>query len=190
MIRLEPLALYDADAVDALLDAAFGAERRARPAYAIRRGMAWLTGFSYAAVDTVGNVMVGLLQSWPVALDQPDGEQVPLVMVGPVAVLPDRQGDGIGRAMMDRLIADVEQAAVLTGCGDPLMMIGDEPYYGRFWNFRAELTRGWDVPPGVDSARLLARPAASGTAPVPTVGRLGPRRVEAMRQMEPASPSR
>ncbi len=189
MIRLEPLAQHADDAIDALLDAAFGADRRARPAYAIRRGMAWLTGFSYAAVSAEG-AMLGLLQSWPVALDQPGGGQVPLVMVGPVAVLPDRQGDGIGRAMMDRLIADVEQAAALTGCGDPLMMIGDEPYYGRFWNFRAEPTRGWDVPAGVDAARLLARPAAAGMAPVPSAGRLGPRRAEPVCEPEPASPSR
>lgn len=189
MIRLEPLALHGDDAVNALLDAAFGADRRSRPAYAIRRGMAWLTGFSYAAVGADGG-MLGLLQSWPVGLHQPDGTQAPLVMVGPVAVLPERQGDGIGRAMMDRLIADLEQAAAATGHGDPLMMIGDEAYYGRFWAFRAEHTRGWDVPAGVDAARLLARPAAAGMAAVPVAGRLGPRRAEVARQPEPASPPR
>lgn len=189
MIRLEPLALHDDDAIDALLDAAFGADRRARPAYAIRRGMAWLTGFSYAAVDPADGAMLGLLQSWPVAISSPQGGQTPLVMVGPVAVLPDRQRDGIGRVMMDRLIADVEHAAAVTGQGDPLMMIGDEPYYGRFWQFRAEPTAGWDVPPGVDPARLLARPAATGAAPVPAAGRLGPRRIDPIRQLEPADRS-
>lgn len=182
--------MHDADAVDALLDAAFGVDRRARPAYAIRRGMAWLTGLSYAAVDSAGGPMVGLLQSWPVALDMPGAGQAPLVMVGPVAVLPARQFDGIGRAMMDRLIADVEETAARTGGGDPLMMIGDEPYYGRFWDFRAEPTRGWDVPPGVDAARLLARPAAPGMAPVPPAGRLGPRQVERVAEQELASPPR
>lgn len=182
MIRIEPLTLHRADAVDALLDAAFGADRRARPAYAIRRGMAWLTGLSYAAVDEADATLVGLLQSWPVALVQADGSQIPLVMVGPVAVLPDRQRDGIGRAMMDRLIADVERAARATGVDDPLMMIGDAPYYGR-WDFRADWTAGWQLPAGVDPARLLARPASDNMAPVPAAGMLGPRSVQPMHQV-------
>ncbi|HTH27877.1 MAG TPA: N-acetyltransferase [Sphingobium sp.] len=172
MIRLEPLATQGADAIDALLDAAFGADRRGRTAYAIRRGMAWLTDLSYAAIDDATGVMAGLLQSWPVALHGSGDSQAPLVMVGPVAVLPDRQGEGIGRALMDRLVADADRI----GC-DPLMMIGDADYYGRFWGFSAAATGQWEVPGPVERARLLARPAGAQDQRLPGAGLLGPRRV-------------
>lgn len=172
MIRLEPLATQGADAIDAVLDAAFGPDRRGRTAYAIRLGMAWLTGLSYAAIDDATGAVAGLLQSWPVALHAPQGTQTPLVMVGPVAVLPDRQGEGIGRVLMDRLVADVDRRG-----GDPLMMIGDADYYGRFWGFSAEATGKWQVPGPVDPARLLARLAGAKGKPIPGEGMLGPRRV-------------
>ncbi|MET0238412.1 MAG: N-acetyltransferase [Sphingobium sp.] len=172
MIRLDPLASLSADVIDALLDAAFGPERRGRTAYAIRRGMAWLTDLSFAAVDVESGDVVGLLQSWPVALNTPDGGQVPLVMVGPVAVLPGAQGGGHGRALMDRL---VEAAAQVTP--DPLMMIGDPGYYGRFWGFCADETGGWQVPGPVEAARLLARKSKPDGHAIPRAGMLGPRQV-------------
>lgn len=172
MIRLDPLGTRGADAIDALLDAAFGAERRGRTAYAIRRGMAWLTGLSYAAVDTGTDEMLGLLQSWPVALHAADGAQAPLVMVGPVAVLPDHQGEGVGRLLMDRLIEDVDGGRTT----DPLMMIGDPEYYGRFWGFTADATAHWEAPGPVERRRLLARPSARSGLDPSLAGMLGPRR--------------
>src|SRR6185369_14712209 len=170
VIRLEPLASQGADAIDAVLDAAFGPDRRGRTAYAIRRGMAWLTDLSYAAFNDGTGAMSGLLQSWPVALHGPDGTQTPLVMVGPVAVLPARQGEGIGRLLMDRLIADVDRIG-----GDPLVMIGDSEYYSRFWGFSAEATGQWAVPGPVVRARLLARLAGPKGRALPGAGMLGPR---------------
>lgn len=171
MIRLEPLASQGADAIDAVLDAAFGPDRRGRTAYAIRRGMAWLTDLSYAAINDGTGAMSGLLQSWPVALHGPGGIQMPLIMVGPVAVLPARQGEGVGRLLMDRLIADVDRLG-----GDPLVMIGDPEYYGRFWGFSADHTGKWDVPGPVDRPRLLARCTDKDYSSLPVAGMLGPRR--------------
>jgi predicted N-acetyltransferase YhbS len=132
--------------------------------------MAWLTGLSYAAIDESTGAMVGLLQSWPVALHGADGSQTPLVMVGPVAVVPGQQGAGIGRALMDQLIADAPARTA-----DPLMMIGDPDYYGRFWGFTAEQTGQWEVPGPVERHRLLARLAGPEGLPIPLAGRLGPR---------------
>lgn len=183
MIRLEPLATQGADAIDAVLDTAFGPDRRGRTAYAIRLGMAWLTGLSYAAIDNGTGAMAGLLQSWPIALHGPSGAQTSLVMVGPVAVLPDRQGEGIGRALMDRLIADVDQRG-----RDPLVMIGDADYYGSFWGFSAEATGQWQVPGPVDPARLLARLAGPQGEQLPSVGMLGPRRVVSIAGLSAAHP--
>ncbi|MBA3898013.1 MAG: N-acetyltransferase [Sphingomonadaceae bacterium] len=155
-IRIAPLAEANPDAIEALLDAAFGAERRARTAYRIRAGAAAIPDLSFAAFDD--GVLAGTLQSWPVQIGD-----APLTLVGPVAVAPERQRSGIGHAMMERLIAAAR--------GRPLAMIGDPEYYGRFFGFTADATGGWDVPGPVERHRLLARNAGS----LPRTGALGPR---------------
>lgn len=116
---------------------------------------------SFAAFDAAG-ALVGTVQSWPVQLT---GRQdaTPLVLVGPVAVTPARQGLGLGRALMERMLAAWDG-------GTPLVLIGDPDYYGRF-GFTAEATGGWDLPGPVERHRLLARAAA----PLPARGMLGPR---------------
>jgi predicted N-acetyltransferase YhbS len=170
VIGIERLAGMADSAIADLLDAAFGPDRHMRTAYRIRRGMAWLTDLSFAARESDGR-LVGVLQSWPVALLGADGSETPLVMVGPVAVRPDLQLGGIGRMLMDRL---VEQADALPdGQRRALVMIGDPEYYGRFWGFSADATGGWAVPGPVERRRLLARIPA-GQA-VPRAGMLGPR---------------
>lgn len=165
--RIEELAGTGDDALTGLLDAAFGPNRHGRTAYRIRLGMAWFTNLSFAARDDAGR-LIGVLQSWPVALHQPDGTAAPLIMVGPVAVLPEYQRHGVGRALMDRLVETVDLAR-----HDPLVMIGDPEYYGRFWGFSADGTGQWEVPGPVERRRLLMR-VQEGVVP-PVAGMLGPR---------------
>lgn len=169
MTTLSPLDSQTDDAIDALLDAAFGTDRHGRTAYAIRAGMRWLPELSYALSDDAG-IFTGLLQSWPVALHCDDGAETPLIMVGPVAVLPGRQGEGFGKLLMDRLIADAD-----TGAKAPLMMIGDPEYYGRFWGFSADATSGWRAPGPVEQHRLLSRDVAGASPLAVLSGMLGPR---------------
>ena len=155
--------------IDAILDASFGTDRHGRTAYAIRSGCFWLPEFSYAVASGQGELL-GVLQSWPVALNRDDGIVTPLIMVGPVAVLPGHQGDGLGRKLMDRLAADTDANA-----DAHLVMIGDPEYYGRFWNFTADGTGKWRVPGPVEQRRLLMR-RVPRLAPLPSVaGTLGPR---------------
>jgi predicted N-acetyltransferase YhbS len=159
LLTLTPLSAADPLQIEALLDAAFGADRRGRTAYRLREGVDWLRHLSFAAWD--GGTLVGTLQSWPIALSGSGGEHR-LVMVGPVAVIPDRQGTGIGRALMDRLIQAAEAAGETA-----LMMIGDPDYYGR-WGFAAEQTGGWRINGPYEQHRLLARL----TRPIPKLGTL------------------
>ena len=94
---LSPLATRTDAEIEAILDAAFGADRHGRTAYAIRLGCAWLADFSYAVSDDSG-VLLGVLQSWPVELRCDDGNATAsLIMVGPVAILPENQGEGLGQ---------------------------------------------------------------------------------------------
>ncbi|PJG46924.1 GNAT family N-acetyltransferase [Sphingobium sp. LB126] len=167
MSVIVPLNIMSQDAVERLLDAAFGPDRHGRTAYLIRDHMPWLPELSFGIEDEKGR-LIGSLQSWPVALTHEDGSQTPLIMVGPVAVDPTVQGTGHGRAMMDAVVT-----AARAQKSDPLMMIGDPEYYGRFWGFSAEGTAGWNCPGPFEPRRLLA--LSVDGRPIGGLGMLGPR---------------
>lgn len=167
MFQIVPLDTQSVTSIEQLLDTAFGPDRHGRTAYRIRDGMTWLPELSFAMIDERGG-LVGTLHSWPVALTGPGEERYPLVMVGPVAIEPAHQGGGHGRALMDQVVATARSIG-----SDPLMMIGDPEYYGRFWGFSAEYTSGWSAPGPFDPRRLLALPTAS--VDFPRSGMLGPR---------------
>ncbi|TVV73390.1 N-acetyltransferase [Sphingomonas solaris] len=167
MPTIAPLGQADPAAVEALLDVAFGTDRHGRTAYRIREGMGWLPSLSLAGFD--GTTLVATLQCWPVALIADDDRTLPLVLLGPVAVAPERQRDGIGR----RLIETMFEAATGIGARD-FVLIGDPEYYGRFFGFTDAATGGWRVPGPVERHRLLARLATPGDWPA--TGTLGPRR--------------
>ncbi len=167
MIKLLPLDQIDPQAVEALLDRAFGPDRRARTAYRIRSGSSAIGELSFAAVREDG-VLAGTIQCWPIELVQDNGRTTPLILVGPVAVRPDRQRDGIGRMLMEAMLdrADARDS-------ETLVLIGDPEYYERFFGFSAERTGGWQVPGPVERRRLLAR-VRSGPG-LPIDARLCPR---------------
>lgn len=154
-------------AVEDLLDAAFGPDRFGRTAYRLREGGAAIAALSFALVED--GALIGTIQCWPVAHRGADGAETPLVMVGPVAVRPDIQRGGHGRALMAHMLDAAEKEA-----DGALMMIGDPEYYGRFFAFTADATGAWDLPGPFEKRRLLAR-AVNGHH-VPTgAGMIGPR---------------
>jgi predicted N-acetyltransferase YhbS len=166
MAKLVPLANVENDLVEQLLDRAFGPDRHARTAYRMRDGTQWLEALSFAALDE-DDFLVGSIQVWPIALTDPDGRPHPVLMVGPVAVLPDRQGEGFGKMLMLATLEAIGPAAAL-----PQLLIGDPEYYGRFFGFTAEQTGGWHCPGPNDPARLLLR--YDNPAVLPKKGMLGP----------------
>ncbi|MGY4398888.1 putative N-acetyltransferase YhbS [Sphingomonas sp. UYAg733] len=161
MIEIVPIADVNEDMVEQLLDRAFGTDRHGRTAYRIRDNVPALPALSFAATED--GVLVGTIQCWPIAFTGSAGNAVPLVMVGPVAVEPARQRDGIGRMLMHHALDTAEAR----GDSASLMLIGDPEYYGRFFGFSAERTGGWRVPGPVERERLLARgakvPAGTGS---------------------------
>lgn len=165
MASIIPLSAVEPALIENLLDAAFGPDRFGRTAYAIREGMDWLPGLSFAALDEE-DYLVGSIQLWPVALTDPQGRAHPVLMVGPVAVMPGRQGEGFGKALIATALGAIDPQAAL-----PQMLIGDLDYYGQ-WGFSEEHTGGWRCPGPWDPARLLARCATPDL--LPREGLLGP----------------
>lgn len=148
MISIEPLSTVAPADVEHLLDAAFGADRKARTAYKLREGVPAFPALSFGAFDE--GKLAGTLQSWPVVLEGAHG-LVSLTLVGPVAVLPSEQGAGVGQLLMERLMLAAHEQG-----HDALTMIGDPEYYGRFWGFSPEWTQGWELPGPFERRRLLA----------------------------------
>ena len=169
MPTILPLSAVEPALIESLLDAAFGEDRHTRTAYRIREGMAWLPGLSFAALDD-DEYLVATIQLWPISLtgadDYGSARAHPLLMVGPVAVMPGRQGEGYGKALMATALGAIDPAAPI-----PQMLIGDLDYYGQ-WGFSAQHTGGWQCPAPWDPARLLAR--ADSAAALPRTGMLGP----------------
>jgi predicted N-acetyltransferase YhbS len=164
--NLIPLDNVDPALVEQLLDRAFEPERRTRTAYKLRKGMDWLPALSFAALDSTDQ-LVGTIQCWPVALTDPAGRAHPIIMVGPVAVLPEEQGFGYGKALMLASLGALSPEAPL-----PQMMIGDPEYYERFFGFTNAHTGGWCLPGPFEQRRLLAR--TDNPAVLPRTGMLGP----------------
>lgn len=176
MFALVPLAQVDPQEVEALLDHAFGDDRRQRTAYRVRTGTRAIPELSFAAVREDGT-LAGTIQCWPVALlcdaKRDWGESVPMVMVGPVAVEPQWQQEGIGKALMVHMLEAAAEGRVPGH--DAMMLIGDPEYYDRFFGFSAERTGAWRLPGPFEPRRLLAR---GGGVP-DCAGVVGPRVLKA-----------
>ena len=114
-----PLSGISADALNALLDDAFGTDRHMRTAYLLRKGMTAIDHLSFGILDD--NALLASIQCWPVRVGR-----VNLILVGPVAVATHCQNKGLGTELMQLMLnAATPQDA-------PMVMIGDPEYYGRF----------------------------------------------------------
>ncbi len=170
MATLVPLPAIDPALVEQLLDASFGPQRRARTAYRMRENVAYLPDLSFAALDDE-EYLAGTIQLWPVALTDPNGRPHPMLMVGPVAVMPGRQGEGFGKAMMAASLGAIDAAFDQGAPPLPQVLIGDADYYGQ-WGFTAQHTGGWHCPGPFERERLLVR--TGNPAILPAEGMLGP----------------
>ncbi|MFN2100111.1 GNAT family N-acetyltransferase [Altererythrobacter sp. MF3-039] len=164
MATIIPLTQVEPALIEQLLDEAFGPGRHARTAYRIREGADWLEALSFAVLDE-DDMLAGTIQCWPIALIDPEGRAHPLLMVGPVAVLPGLQGEGFGKALMAASLGAIDAGFESGAPPLPQVLIGDEPYYGR-WGFSAQNTGKWHCPGPFDRDRLLARTGNPAILPV------------------------
>ena len=142
MISIRTEQSRDLLAREALLDDAFGFDRREKTCERLREGRIPAKGLSLIA-DDHGSV-VGTVRLWPVEIGG-----AAALLLGPLAVASSHQAHGIG----GRLMRVALNRAVSQGYPS-IILVGDERYYVRF-GFSTRVMTGIDLPGPVDRARFL-----------------------------------
>ncbi|MGB0799040.1 MAG: GNAT family N-acetyltransferase [Planktomarina sp.] len=138
---MTPEAANDWWEVEALYDLCFAPGREALSSYRLRDGRPAMPDMSYVARDLDG-ILAGAIRYWPVHV----GDQ-PALLLGPIAVHPTRQGEGLG----GQLIRQSLSVAPAIGW-DRIMLVGDAPYYQRFGFIKLD---GVVMPPPTNPDRVL-----------------------------------
>lgn len=134
--------------VEALYDLCFSPGRTALSSYRLRDGVPPIARLCLTARDADGT-LGGAIRNWPV-----DVGGRPAILLGPVAVHPTRQGEGLGGMLMRACLNrahDMGWARVL--------LVGDLPYYRRFGFHRLS---GIEMPPPTNPDRVLGYDLAPG----------------------------
>ena len=146
---LEPEGPDDAEPVARLNERVFGPGRFARTAYRIREAADPDPSLSFVA--RVGTLLVGAVSMTPIVIGA-----APALLLGPLIVEPVFRSQGIGEALVKRSLDAAKEAGWKL-----VILVGDEPYYGRMGFQRAP--HGQIVLPGpVDPNRLLFCELVSG----------------------------
>jgi predicted N-acetyltransferase YhbS len=172
LIRSE--APGDALLIEPLLDRCFGVDRHRKISYRYRDGIEPLADLAFVAEDE-DRRLVGAIRYWPIRL----GSR-PTLLLGPLAIDPDRQGRGVGRALVFHSL-DIAAAA-----GHRLVfLVGDPAYYARFG---FAVAPAGIVMPGEAPARLNYR-ALDPDLHLPRSGTLSPWRAQPTRSGAAAHPT-
>ncbi|MCK0149403.1 N-acetyltransferase [Marivita sp. S6314] len=135
--------------VEALYDLCFAPGREALSSYRLRDGVAPVAALSRVARDEQG-ILGGAIRYWPVLVG---GAQT--LLLGPVAVHPTAQGEGLGGALIRDSLEQARQENWAR-----VLLVGDAPYYARFG---FALLTDVNMPPPTNPARVLGlelRPGA------------------------------
>ena len=127
--------------VEALYDLSFAPGRTLLSSYRLRDDVPPVAELCRVARDESG-ILGGAIRYWPVRIGHWHA-----LLLGPVAVHPTAQGEGLGAA----LIRDtVERARALEW--SRVLLVGDEPYYRRFGFGHLS---GVEMPPPTNPERIL-----------------------------------
>ena len=148
MIQLRKETPADLWAVEALFDLCFAPGRTALSSYRLREDVPPVAALSTVAEDETGTIG-GAIRYWPVRVGAH-----PALLLGPIAVHPTRQGEGLGAALMRDSLA---RAAELGW--HRVMLVGDAPYYARFG---FDKLTGVEMPPPTNPERVLGHNLTEG----------------------------
>ncbi|ETW11103.1 N-acetyltransferase GCN5 [Roseivivax marinus] len=142
MYRIAIETPEDAWEIEALYDLCFAPGRTALSSYRLRDGVDPVPDLCRTARAAEGGFLGGAIRYWPVLAGG-----APTLLLGPVAVHPTAQGEGLGGA----LIRDTLAAAEAAGWAR-VLLVGDRPYYSRFGFDRLD---GIEMPPPTNPDRVL-----------------------------------
>ena len=140
--EIRPECAQDQGAIQALTEAGFGPGRYAKSAYRLREGVDPVAELGFVAVEN--NILRGSVRFWPVKVGEDDA-----LLLGPLAVESAQRGRGIGISLMQRGIAKAKEMG-----WHAILLVGDEPYYGRVGFTKIPVGR-LQFPGPVDTSRLL-----------------------------------
>ncbi|HKA71430.1 MAG TPA: N-acetyltransferase [Xanthobacteraceae bacterium] len=144
-----PETADDALAIERLHERTFGPGRYARTAFRIREQLAHRCDLSFTA--RIGTLLVGSVRATPICIGT-----TAALLLGPLTIEPPFRERGIGRALIDRSLTVAREKGHRL-----VVLVGDEPYYGRS-GFR-RIPKGTVTMPGpVDPARLLVAELVDG----------------------------
>jgi predicted N-acetyltransferase YhbS len=140
----------DAQAIERLHERTFGPGRFVLSAYRLREHVDHLLDLSFTA--RIGTLLVGSVRQLPILIGDTKA-----LLLGPLTVEPPFRGRGVGRALLDRALKEAKARGHRL-----VVLIGDEPYYGRV-GFKV-IPKGRATMPGpVDYSRLLVAELVDGT---------------------------
>jgi len=136
-------------AIEKLYERTFGPGRFARSAYRLREGVIHRRDLSFTA--RIGTLLVGSVRLTPIRIGT-----VGALLLGPLTVEPPFREHGIGAALIEASLAAARKSGATM-----ILLVGDEPYYGRM-GFK-KVPRGRVKLPGpVDPDRILVAELAAG----------------------------
>ena len=139
----------DAAAIERLHERTFGPGRFAKTAYRLREQAAHRLDVSFTA--RIGTLLVGSVWLSPVRI----GETKALLL-GPLTVEPAFRERGVGQALIEQALAEAKAKGHRL-----VILVGDEPYYGKCGFKRVPPGRA-TMPGPVDPARLLVAELEAG----------------------------
>lgn len=140
MYQLEEESDADFWEVEALYDLCFAPGRTALSSYRLREGVERVRALCLVLRED--GVLAAAIRYWPVRVGG-----LPVLLLGPVAVHPTRQGEGLGGLLMNESLAEARRIG-----WERVMLVGDAPYYGRFGFRKLE---GVVMPPPTNPERVL-----------------------------------
>lgn len=152
MFRLMQETPSDGPELDWLLDLAFAPGRGALSSYQLRQGVDPIADLSLIARDDY-DVLAACIRYWPVCIGDAGD---PALLLGPIAVHPTRQGEGLGALLINQTIQKAGELG-----WERVLLIGDAPYYRRF-HFTRDMTRNLDFPKPYNPDRFLGRALVDG----------------------------
>jgi predicted N-acetyltransferase YhbS len=148
-LTILPETPEDAAIIERLIERTFGPGRYVLSAQRLREKIGHSRDLSFTA--RIGTLLVGSVRLSRICIGE-----TPAVLLGPLTIEPPFRNRGIGMALIARALKEAQARGHTL-----VVLVGDEPYYGRAGFKR--IPRGRATLPGpVDPARMLVAELVEG----------------------------